>query len=371
MPRHVIDKATARARLVARREPYWGAPLGVRGLYLGFRKATDGGTWIARFQEGREKRYFSIGRVEQLDYAGAVAAAEKWKATLDAGVDTKECETVADACRAYVADRRQEKGNGTADDAEGRFTRTVYGHSIGKVPLAKLRERNVKDWRAGLKMSDASSNRYLSALKAALNFAVSQRYVEAGKTIEWDSVKPRAVSKRRDLYLDRDQRRALLDAMEADAVPFFTALCLLPLRPQALAGLKVRDYNARTGMLSIHYDKAGAGRVIPVPDSAAALFRKQAKSKLPGAPLIAYVDGSHWHKERWKKPIKRAAALVGLTEETCAYTLRHSTITDLVTSGLDLLTVARIAGTSVMMIEKHYGHLQSATAKKALAALEL
>jgi site-specific recombinase XerD len=101
------------------------------------------------------------------------------------------------------------------------------------------------------------------------------------------------------------------------------------------------------------------------------LLRKQARAKLPGAPLIAYVDGSHWHKERWKKPVKRAAAVVELPAATCAYTLRHSTITDLVTSGLDLLTVARIAGTSVMMIEKHYGHLQSATAKKALAALEL
>jgi hypothetical protein len=40
------------------------------------------------------------------------------------------------------------------------------------------------------------------------------------------------------------------------------------------------------------------------------------------------------------------------------YTMRHSVISDLVHDGLDLLTVAQISGTSVAMIERHYGHLR-------------
>jgi site-specific recombinase XerD len=51
--------------------------------------------------------------------------------------------------------------------------------------------------------------------------------------------------------------------------------------------------------------------------------------------------------------------------------LRHSTITDLVTGGLDLFTVAKISGTSVAMIEKHYGHLQREHARQALKMLSL
>jgi site-specific recombinase XerD len=54
-----------------------------------------------------------------------------------------------------------------------------------------------------------------------------------------------------------------------------------------------------------------------------------------------------------------------------AYTLRHSVITDLVTGGLDLFTVAKLAGTSVVMIEKHYGHLQREHARSALEKLAL
>ena len=54
-----------------------------------------------------------------------------------------------------------------------------------------------------------------------------------------------------------------------------------------------------------------------------------------------------------------------------AYTLRHSTITDLVSAGLPLLTIAQISGTSAEMIERHYGHLASDAATKALEGLSL
>jgi site-specific recombinase XerD len=51
--------------------------------------------------------------------------------------------------------------------------------------------------------------------------------------------------------------------------------------------------------------------------------------------------------------------------------MRHSVITDLVTGGLDLLTVALLSGTSVAMIERHYGHLRAEHAAAALATLAL
>jgi hypothetical protein len=51
--------------------------------------------------------------------------------------------------------------------------------------------------------------------------------------------------------------------------------------------------------------------------------------------------------------------------------LRHSTITDLVSAGLPLLTIAQISGTSAEMIERHYGHLASDAAVKALGKLAL
>ena len=46
-------------------------------------------------------------------------------------------------------------------------------------------------------------------------------------------------------------------------------------------------------------------------------------------------------------------------------------VTDLVSNGLDLFTIAQLSGTSVAMIEKHYGHLQRERARDALAGLSL
>jgi hypothetical protein len=51
-----------------------------------------------------------------------------------------------------------------------------------------------------------------------------------------EALKPiRNAVKRRTLYLTLEQRRALVAAVGPEAQPFVTALCLLPLRPGAVA----------------------------------------------------------------------------------------------------------------------------------------
>ena len=75
------------------------------------------------------------------------------------------------------------------------------------------------------------------------------------------------------------------------------------------------------------------------------------------------------NKDAWKYPIKEAVKAAGLPAATTAYTLRHSVITDLIRARLPILTVAQLSGTSVAMIEKHYGHLVRDDAEEALATL--
>lgn len=371
MARFEIDKVRVRNRLAVRREPYWGAPI-ARGLFVGFRKLEQGGTWIARSRDDDGKqRYQSIGHADSTPYDDAVKAAQAWAKQLDAGIDTTEVQTVADACRAYVKDRRREVGDANADDADGRFTRTVYDHTLAKVKLAKLRTEHIKEWRVGLDMADASKNRTLSVLKAALNFAVRSRYLSADRAVEWERVEPYEVNTRRDLYLDRAQRHALVAELTGQAVPFARALCLLPLRPGALAALTVADFNAKRASVHVVTDKANAGRDVVLSPEALVLFREQARGKLPAAPLIADDNGSHWTRWQWNGEIKDAAKAAGLPAATCAYTLRHSVITDMLVGGMDSMTVAKMAGTSMAMIEKHYSKLLQAHASEAMAALAL
>lgn len=78
--------------------------------------------------------------------------------------------------------------------------------------------------------------------------------------------------RRRELYLDRDERKKLIDATSDEGRPFVKALCLLPLRPGALAGLKVRDFDKRTRALTIGKEKNGKPRQLTMPQVVAAFF---------------------------------------------------------------------------------------------------
>lgn len=393
-----IETVRQRAALEVRREPYWQS-LGT-GQHVGYRRTKDGGHWSARAYDpvARERRFRSFGDLDEHPDADrfriAVRLARDFFDHIGRG-GQRESLTVADAWQRYEAHQRKAKGDTAADDVLGRFRRHVEGDPIAAVDLEKLQPRHLKEWRERLgtkpamqpkrgkncrvktpapppKPKSASSiNRDLVPMRAALNLALEDGFVTSDHP--WRSaLKPtKNADGRRTLYLDRDQRRALIEHLPDDAGAFVRGLCALPLRPGALAQLLVADFDGRAGTLRIGTDKAGKGRTILLPEATAELFRTQAKNKLPAAPLLSRWDGKAWDKDSWKGPIKVAATAGELPAETTAYTMRHSVITDLVSDGLDLFTVAALAGTSIAMIEKHYGHLQQERAREALAGLVL
>ena len=382
-----LSKVGNRDRLKVQREPHWQRLRA--GCFLGFRRSKSGGkgTWIARIYDEDTSKYQvkSLGDFGTLPgnemFAAAKKEAEKLAELVESGGEIRaRIETVADACREYARDR---------PEAEQRFKRYVYDDAIAKVKLDKLRRRHVKEWRERLAAQPAlvsrrkkgdpvererapsTVNRDMAVLRAALSKVLSPgapnseaAWQEALKAI------PNA-NGRRTLYLDRTQRKKLIESTDAEAAPFVRALCLLPLRPGAMAALTAGDFDKRTAELTIGKDKTGKARRIQLPQEAAQLLAKQAKNKLPGAPLFMRANGKAWDKDSWKRPIATAVATAKLPAGATAYTLRHSTITDLVSAGLPLLTIAQISGTSAEMIERHYGHLASDAAVKALGELAL
>lgn len=382
-----LSKVGERERLKPRREPHWQRLRA--GCFLGFRPSKRGGkgTWIARAydEDAGKYRVKSLGDFGTLPGNEMFAAAKKEAEALAELVETGgevrgKIETVADACREYSKSR---------PEAEGRFTRYVYADPLGKVRLAKLRRRHLKEWRERLeaqpalvsrrkegepvhrKRAASTVNRDMAVLRAALAKVLSPGAPNSEAAWQ-EALKPAAnANGRRTLYLDRGQRRKLLENTDEEAAPFVRALCLLPLRPGALAALTAGDFDKRTAELTIGKDKTGKPRRIQLPAEAASLLTKQSKDKLPAAPLFRRKNGKPWDKNTWKLPIAAAVTAAGLPTGATAYTLRHSTITDLVRAGLPLLTIAQISGTSAEMIERHYGHLASDAAVKALGELAL
>lgn len=390
-----LSKVAARNKLSPRpsKEPHWQRLS--RGRYLGYRPSTVSaglGSWLARFNDtdtGRKpgKSLGDFGHLPPSErFDAARREAETWFEHLSAGGSTED-PSVWQACEAY-ADGDKEKLR--------RLGLTVKDQPIAGIKLTRLRESHVRAWRKHLEAmpavtakrkttakggakavevvthtrSAATINRDMTMLRAALNGALARGEVQT--SLAWkNALKPGDAKGRRQIYLDRDQRRALLDKLPADAAALCRGLSLLPLRPGALAALCVRDFDARTGAVMVGEDKANGGRAIKLPEEHVLFFKEQAKGKTPAAPLFARADGSAWNADAWKKPIKEAVRAAKLPDGATAYALRHSTITDLVIGGLDTMTVAKLSGTSLAMIDRHYGHLRGDHAAKALAGLSL
>lgn len=390
-----IDKVAAREALKPRHEPYWQRVR--KGCYLGYRKkgVSAPGAWIARFRDDvtGERASHSLGafddRPESERFDAAKVAAEEWFRHKGAGGAT-EAKTVRGACEDYVKHLRASRRGKSADDAEGRFRRFVYSDAkFSGTDLLKLKHAHLKAWRANLtalptipqnkkskaetrQRSAASINRDMTALRAALNHALAERHATSAAAWETALRPIKDADGRRDIYLDAAQRRALIDNAPDDLASLLRALSLVPLRPGAIAALKVSDLDRRLGVLKIRVDKNGRPRQISLPPATVEFFAEQAKDKLPAAPLLARADGSEWNKDAWKGPFKDAAKAAGLPPAATAYALRHSTITDLLAlHKLDTLTVAQLADTSLAMIEKHYGHLVRQHAADALAKLAI
>ena len=269
--------------------------------------------------------------------------------------------TLETICKEYVEDRRTEKGDKTAYDAEIRFKRTVYEKDIGAVKLDRLTTKTLKDWRAAIPGTKAAQDREWRTLKAALNLAVVNRRVSPERAIEWKSVPPiEGAYKRRDLFLDLKQRRALIDAATGITKDTIEAAALTGARPGELVALKRGDVDLK--LQTITFTGKTGSRIVPLSPAALKFFKRLCKGKLPPTPLLPWE-----HSAIWAREIRAAAKRAALPPGVVLYTLRHSFITEALRAGMPTLDVARLTGTSLQMIQEHYGHLVADSARERLA----
>jgi integrase len=323
-----------------------------------------------RDEDGSQK-YHALGQAtDEFDYTAAKREAEKWFKGRDTGVSDKAL-TLAQACKEYAAELETSGRVAAAADAKSRFKRFVDDDPIGKLPLTKLRATKIRAWRNGLPGGQANQNRNLTTLKAALNAAVRNRFVSADLSREWAEVTPhKSADGRREVYLDLRQRRALIEACERSVRDLVEAAALTGARPGELTALVRRDFDAKTKSVTFR-GKTGS-RTVPMSPAALSLFKRLGKGKLPTAFLLTKDNGEPWTQTvLWSRAIRAAAKKAKLPAGVVLYTLRHSFITEALRAGMATLDVARITGTSLQMIQDHYGHLVSDAVRDRLAEVEM
>ena len=297
---HRLDTVEARTRLKPRGTPYWQKLSS--GCHLGFRKATlaTDGTWTAQAYDSASRRQTrrslgAFGSVPpHLRFDAAKRAAETWFEHLSRGgsVDTL---TVREACEEYVASVLMKGRAATAADIAARFKRRVYAEKIADLDLPKVTRKHVEAWRLDLTMTHvvinphakkprtrvrapSSVNRDMAALRAALNLAHDNGAVTSDMAWRVALRRIENADRRRDAYLDRAQRAALIANASPDLALFLQGLSVVPLRPGALASLKAASFEKRLGVLTIGKDKSGGDRRIKLPRQTSTFFGEQAKT---------------------------------------------------------------------------------------------
>jgi integrase len=385
-----LKTVASRRRLPVQRDPHFDTVR--KGHSVGFRRMTlqSLGTWSARAPKEGGGGYLtrSLGEfadvADHLRYDAALKAANEWFDHLDRGGSSKVT-TVRDACDSAVVSVKAARGERASRDVKNRLTAYVLNDAkLADLELMKLTPKHLERWRASLmarettsgpnrgkQRSDATMNRDMTAFRAALNLAYRDGHVSSDFAWRGKLQPIKGAERRRTLYLDREQRRRLVAKAPADLAQFLHALCLLPLRPGAAAALVVANYDRRLHELVIAKDKAGADRRVKLPAATAEFFDKAVRDKLPQAPIFARANGKRWDRDAWKRPTKAAVLAAELPAGVTVYVLRHSLITDLISAGLNPLSVAELAGTSVTLIQRNYAHLRADLATDALAGLAL
>jgi len=146
-------------------------------------------------------------------------------------------------------------------------------------------------------------------------------------------------------------------------------MALTAARPGELASAPVGAFDPKAGTLTL-FGKMGR-RTVPVSTEFVKFFKECARGKTAAAPLVARDDQSAWHRFAWRDAMQEAVKAALLPGDAVLYSMRHAAISEMLTAGLDPLSVARLAGTSVEMISKHYGHLAQEHVRKQLEGVRV
>lgn len=394
MSRHNYDLALSgvRDRLARapRHEPYW-QNMGA-GRKLGLRVLGNGeATWVAKFTSKRRLDSGSrrqivqtgLGRLETMTHAEAWEAATQWFRERQGGIQPSG--TVADACEKYVTKLRREKGERSAKHAEHYFNRQITNTAIGRTKLADLTAEDLRSWLDGLvtpARKKNSANRIFATVKAALNFAFEEGYCASDSA--WRRVKKLrgvgATDGQRTAYLAPWQRRMLIEKADPDTADFIRALLHSAARPNEMQAARVSDFDARERTLRLVSLK-GRGeervRYVPLTNAAVEFFTGLAKGKTPKGYLVT-CERLPWARSLWADGIRKALKAANkeiedpkdrLPPDVVAYTMRHCAITDMLGAGVDVSSVAKIAGTSITMINSHYAKFVQADVREKLASI--
>lgn len=367
------------------------------GIHLYYRYRLDG-----------IRKTISLGRFPDLpvekariiisDYVGRIASGEDISETAAQKKELANNTSISYIQEIYGAELAK-KGDGKNIQAD------LFNHfgDLLKKPMHSLTKRQIKSWQTkkeAIGLKPKTVKKLFSYLNAMLNHAVKVGGILESNPLHGYSLNLRKSTpeeerllRQKRTYLDDEQTRQFFLALDlyqdekrrqnqnsrahgksylpnlseleyVDYVkPIMLFLYYTGLRPGDARTMQWDEINfhfkSLTKVINKTRHKKENPTTVPLSDQCIKVLRiwhKQNNSPKHGYVFPSPITGKPFHS--LFKPWEKIKELGDLPPELGNYTLRHNFISQLVMNRANLLSVAKLATTSVEMIEKHYGHLQ-------------
>jgi len=329
------------------RKPFFWA--GRKGWYLRI-PATDGKLQTIRIGDTKQAAY------DEWDRMKAAPTAQPANSL-----------TIAELSAAYFRHIRDQAKKSLI--AESTVTRRInhvapFLAACGANPVDQLRQHHVTDWLRGQTTWNATTcSDAAASVKRILKWAVDEGRIESNpiERLKVERGSPR------DYVVGADEYRAMIAGVwsqkyarrkVASFRAVLIALRLSGCRPSEIASLEIGDCSADSWTIRKHKNrkKKRRPRVVYLSPCLQTLTRIASRERDVGPVFLADKDRG-WKYSDMRLRFQRLRAKAKLSLKCVLYSLRHTWITEALLAGVDVATVAEMAGTSIQMIDRHYGHL--------------
>jgi len=359
----------------------------------------------------------------EMAFQQAIEAARKtianWKRADTAGVESTNAYTVAQALDDYLAEKEREKRK---ELPHARATiESQIKPKLGHIQIDKLTHAKVKAWRDALvdsgprqrtglikekvvvktlvrgeykdrvkerataaslpqafreidtddpdvlRKRQATVNRILTVLKAALNFAHENRKITSKEA--WEAVKPfRKVDVPKVRFLATDEVTTLIPACEPQFRKLVKGALLTGCRYGELTAMVVRDFHETESRVYVAESKNGESRYVDLNDEGVAFFAELTKGRNEDEVIFLRTENKPWKTSEQKRPMDQACEVAGIDGVTF-HILRHTYASHAVMNGMPIAVLSEQLGhKDTRITERHYAHLCKSFKRESVRA---
>jgi integrase len=406
----ILQTPSARVRLFPNAEPYYRTI--AQGLAIGYRRAERGGSWLARIRLPETARYAEIklGRADDLGlipdekatmtFDQAVRAARTAFAQAEARrtsgtLPGAERKTVGELLDLYI--EGYVSGDARAKEKPGRDLTNVKSiierhlrPALGAVRIEHLNADQLKAFKAKLTKAPrltrsgrplrsdtppsqrglepdrseierkrrARTNRIITTLRAALNYAVRENFIATDAA--WrTSLKPYGdVDAATIRYLTLDECKRLQSSVDEDFRQLVKGALVTGCRYGSLRYLRAGDVDLAARSAIVTVTKNGKPQTIRFTTKGCAFVKSMIKGKARGDFVFTKASGAPWKPSDQQRRMQEGCAAAAIDPPIGFHGLRDTFASHLVMDGVPLLTVSKLLGhADTRTTEKYYAHL--------------